>query len=166
MRVLVSVRQVLPEGTVKTAMRESTVLDGRDSALLVGVLFALAHWPFERPSAKALLAPALRAAGLASSDDLSDRWRGRLAAIGLWHAPSGQWTPDLIGKRAALEQGLEISELDVELSLLALELAKIEFADNWDEFCTAIPGALDWYGLSPSDLDALANKLAGVQGVQ
>lgn len=134
-------------------------LNGREAALLVGVLFALADWPFEQPAAKALLTPHLRDRAQLLSEGISERWQTRLQEAGLWDSPTGMWTPELIRERSKLSDGLIVDESEIELALAAVDASELEFAHNWGEFCTVIPGAIDWYGLEPEDLARLRARL-------
>lgn len=140
------------------------LLSGRETALLVGALFAMAEWPFEQPSARALLTTTLREQAQRLSESLSERWRFRLQQAGLWNLPQGQWTRELIVQRSILSDGLVIRASERELSIAALQLTELEFACTWDEFCIAIPGALDWYGLTATDLAPLRARLEARSG--
>lgn len=137
--------------------REVVPLNGCESALVVASLFALAEWPFEKEGARAL---ARRVAGQAAEErsaTMSDRWIGLLEAAGLWGSGS-RWTPELIAKRAALDKGLELDRLDLPIVIVALRAVYEEFVDDWDEFCTAIPGALDWYPFGPNSVVELIRR--------
>lgn len=137
-------------------------LSGSESALVVGALFALGLWPFETSGAKKLLTSEKREAGRRLSAKVSSRWRTLLKAAGLWPAGSA-WTADLIAERAVLQRGLVLREAELPLVVLALEVAREEFSENWGEFCIVVPGALQWYPIGPGDLAGLARGLKNEQ---
>ena len=133
-------------------------LSGSESALVVAALFALARWPFETPRAKSLMSNERRTAGQRVREVVSARWRELLEAAGLWNQGSA-WTPELIARRAALKPALTLTAAELPMATLALEAVATEFSDNWDEFCTVVPGALEWYPVAPEDVARLARKL-------
>lgn len=86
------------------APRNELTLGGREAALTVGAMFALAHWPFEQPPAKALVSRRLGDRALPLSRSISKRWRARLHKADLWDSPIGLWTPELIERRGDLRR--------------------------------------------------------------
>lgn len=133
--------------------------NGRDSALLVGAMFALAEWPFERSDARSRLTDRLRERAQFLSESVSLRWRTILQEAGLWESPTGKWTRELIEQRGRLENGLHISDSETELLIIALELTELEFSHHWQDFCTVVPGSIDWYGLTPADIARLRRRI-------
>jgi hypothetical protein len=124
---------------------------------LVGALFALALWSFERQTPRSLLTADLQEQAKQLLPSVSARWRRRLRHAGL--APKGQWTRELIEQRAILERAVVLTETELKLSVAALKLVELEFSANWGEFCVVVPGNIDWYGLLPDGLAQLRSKL-------
>jgi hypothetical protein len=142
------------------SLQEKVALIGSDSALTVAALFALAEWPFETANAQALVSRKQRALGQRMSEMVSARWQARLEAAALWNAGLA-WTPELIARRAALAPGLILEFAELPLAVLALDAVAEEFSENWDEFCTVVPGAIQWYPVGPGDVVTLARRLEG-----
>jgi hypothetical protein len=132
-------------------------LNGSESALLIAALFALTHWPFENPRARALVGTD-RSAAARLSKAMSERWMRLLDHVGLWKGGSA-WTPELIASRAAVHPALTLCASEISLAAAALEAVNEEFASDWDEFCTVVPGGLEWYPLGPQDVPALVDRL-------
>jgi hypothetical protein len=131
---------------------------GSESALVVAALFALAEWPFETARAESLASKEQRAVAQRLSKIVSARWRELLDAAGLWNQDS-TWTPELIAKRAALKPALALSAGELPTVILALDAVAGEFSEDWDEFCTVVPGALQWYPVGPEELRSVARRL-------
>ena len=140
--------------------QRSVELIGSESALVVAALFALAEWPFETAGAKNLVSAERRAFAQRLSEMMSARWREFLEAAGLWN-PGATWTPELIARRAALKPALVLGEAELPISILALDVTTIEFSENWEEFCTVVPGGLQWYPVGPEQVERLARRLEG-----
>jgi hypothetical protein len=140
---------------------DEVTLDGRESALLVAALFMARHWPFEKEAARAMLPPDQESLDPAY-EQVSLRWRQRLAHAGLWHPTGKFWTRELIAQRGQLADGLRLSQDELADAVLALRVSAVEFATSWWEFCTASVGAVEWYGLELADLTTLADRLEGV----
>jgi hypothetical protein len=143
--------------------QRSVELTGSESALVVGALFALAGWPFETAGARNLVSNERRTVGQGLSELVSARWRELLKAAGLWNA-SSPWTPELIARRAALKPALALSATELPTVILALDAVATEFSRSWDEFCTVVPGALQWYSVGPEDVARLARRLESSLG--
>lgn len=133
-------------------------LSGSESALVIAALFALAEWPFETASARKLVSDEHKVAGQRLSEIVSARWQALLEAAGSWN-PGSTWTPELIAERAALKPALSLSAPELPLVILALDAVAMEFSDNWDELCTVVPGAVQWYPVGPEDVASLARRL-------
>ena len=58
-----------------------------------------------------------------------------------------------------MKPALTLTAGELPMATLALEAVATEFSDNWDEFCTVVPGALEWYPVAPEDVARLARKL-------
>jgi hypothetical protein len=155
---LLNRRQRTTAGQKMNTSQKKVELIGSESALVVAALFALAEWPFETTSAKDLVSEAFRADGQRLSEDVSAQWRELLEAAGLWNQGAA-WTPELIAKRAALEPALALSVAELPVVIFALRAVTEEFSKNWDEFCTVVPGAIQWYPVGPDDVARLARRL-------
>ena len=141
----------------------SVELGGSESALVVAALFALAEWPFEKARAKNLVSNERRIVAQTLSELVSARWRELLEAAGLWN-PSSPWTPELIARRAALKPALALSATELPTAILALDAVATEFSENWQEFCTVVPGGLQWYPVGPEEVAKLARRLESSLG--
>ena len=158
--VAINGRAVLPDFCIAANTRGCLVevsVTGKDAALVCGALFSLAHGPFSE-DAKGLVAEHYRRRGKIISEAVHSRWQERLEAEGLWKAGT-MWTPELISKRAALESAISLNREEVRFTLLALGVAALEFDEDWDKFCTVVPGALNWYPLGPDDFGMLQGRL-------
>ena len=144
-------------------LQRSIELGGSESALVVAALFALAQWPFETARAKDLVSNECRTVGQGLSELVSARWRELLKVAGLWNQGS-RWTPELIARRAALKPALSLSATELPTVIFALDAVAIEFSGNWDEFCTVVPGALQWYPVGLEDVAKLARGLESSLG--
>lgn len=133
-------------------------LAGEQVAALAASSFILSNWSFEQPSASALVAGEQTERAHLVSRDISSQWIGQLEVLGLWRT-TGLWTRDLIAKRARVQVTLRLPRDSLRILVVALRAARQEFANNWSEFCTAAPGALDWYEVGPEDLETLAADL-------
>jgi hypothetical protein len=96
------------------------------------------------------------------SQTVSEQTRNAWSDAGLWDSPTGRWTRDLIQRRSATSTDLRLSGEELEDAILALRAAHAEFSTNWDEFCVATPGNVDWYPAGPGDLLVLADRLESV----
>lgn len=141
-------------------MSTRVVLTGPESALLVAALFGLSEWPFFRAVAKDYTKKVDREEAQALSERLSLEWRTYLESLGLWNDASGRWTDDLIRRRASLGQGIVLDNpRERVIAALALRATALEFADDWEGFCTCLPGSVDRYPLEHGDLEVLARKI-------
>jgi hypothetical protein len=142
---------------MNTSQRNVELL-GSESALVVAALFALAEWPFETARAKNLVSNEHKTVGQSQSEQVSARWRKLLEAAGLWNE-GPTWTPELIARRAALKPALTLSAAELPTAVLALDAVATEFSENWEEFCTVVPGGLQWYPVGPEEVTRLARRL-------
>lgn len=141
-----------------TTSERNVALLGSESALVVAALFALAEWPFETLGARTLVSKEERVNGRRLSERVSARWRELLEAAGLWN-PGSPWTPELIAKRAVLEHGLDLDVAELPVAVIALDAVATEFSETWDEFCTVVPGGIQWYPIGLGDVTRLACRL-------
>ncbi len=134
-------------------------LRGDQVALLGGALFAAAYWPFSQLTGVEASKSIDRSRAEAIENALTDEWMSILSRDGIWNLPSGTWTKELIQCRSKLEIVLELDEAQLLLCILAVRAAEAEFAGDWDEFCTVVPGALEWYPIDESSLCTLGAYL-------
>lgn len=135
------------------------MLNGTELALLVASTFALFGWPFERSQAKAMVTAPIRRRADEVNEAVSAQARTAWDDASVWKSPTGFWTPDLIRRRSLVSAALALTKEDLEVAILALRATHAEFETNWDEFCVATPGNIDWYPASPESLADLATKL-------
>lgn len=143
-----------------TAAR-NVALDGAALALLVAATFLLRHWRFERASAREMLPAPDDHAVEAVAEHLSRAARAAFAP-GDALLSEQRGTPAFIARRAATQNEIPFTPLQLRLSVLALEVCHAEFHAKWAEFCNASPGALHWYAVTPESLLQLATTLRGL----
>jgi hypothetical protein len=127
-----------------------------DTSLLAGT------WSFERPSARAQLAPDKRGAILEASDRISMIWTRVLEMMKLRVSAVIPTPREFLAKRAGIRAELGLTREHVRLCAWALRVCHEEFVINWREFRVVAPGYGDWYGIVPDDLLSLAEKLEGL----
>ena len=138
--------------------RTTLRLDGSMAALLSGCAFALCHWPFETPAAKALTPPHTAGELDSFGRHVSRRWRTTLHEAGLWEA--SPWTKEVIDRRARVPLEIRLRRDQVRLAVVAAKMVGREFRESWGEFCVVTPGHLDGYDdLSPVAVDRLVAEL-------
>jgi hypothetical protein len=134
-------------------------VNGAEFALLVASTFIMIGWAYERRSAQMLVSEEARRRVDKVNDRISEQARKAWKDAGIWESPTRLWTPDLIARRSAIKGKLVLERDELRDTELALRAAYAEFLDNWDEFCVATPGNLDWYTVGPQDIVDLADKL-------
>ncbi len=136
---------------------------GIEMALLVGSTCLLPAWSFERGEAQALVTKAVRCRVEKVHDAISEQTRKAWNDAGVWKSPTARWTRDFIRRRSVTSIDLRLSREQLETAVVCLRATHAEFSTNWDEFCVASPGAIDWYpGAAPQSLLDLADKLESV----
>jgi hypothetical protein len=140
-------------------------MSGTELVLLGGVTLLAGTWSFERPSARAQLAPDKRDWALETHDQLSRIWKRILEGKGLYVSAVRPVTREFIAKRAAIREEIGLTREHLRLCTWALRLCHEEFVVNWRDFCVFAPGYVDWYGIAPPDLLTLAEKLESLLAV-
>jgi len=134
-------------------------LDGAQSALLMASLFALHLWEFESDAAREMVPRNSNDEIARLYQGVSVRWRSCLVSKGIWQSKTGRWTRELIAKRALITCEFELSRMQAQLAVIALDTVAEEFRNNWGELCAVLPGALDWYQLNIDDVGLLARSI-------
>jgi hypothetical protein len=134
-------------------------MSGTEINLLLSATYMLVGWIFERSTARAMITREECNKIRVVNDHVSHEWKRILESADAYISPATPWTREFIEKRAATRGEIHLTAEQLHLSVLALRVSHEEFATNWDEFCVASPGGIEWYGVAPSDLLTLANKL-------
>lgn len=139
-------------------MQRIVILKGSDTALLLAAVFALDIWEFEKPMAQQVVPTGHEIDVQTLHDIVRAAWvKCRRRSGGSRPSPL---TRELVEEWARLDCEFNFSPQQLELAKLALKACELEFRDNEIDFYVALPGNLDWYGLTTKDLLKLADRLS------